>query len=413
MFASFTKIFTGNPNEASRLGPVQGIVEHGTFSIDNSQFNSTIDRVLIKGHYYSDKPAPAYLIFVPTYYLLYNLDISFEKNIALTSYLISLSVVGLLSSIMLVYFYRMLVRYHLSSWKRLFLTAGLGLGTLIFPYSLIINGHSVAAALIFISFYLMVNAVKPCGYVLAGLVGGYAASVDPVAGPLFLLAFAILVFVKTRFQMTKWYVLGAAVPILIYLFINLSISGSIMPFQFVPEYFKYPGSAISGGPGSYYPGTVSKSFLQFLDYAWATSLGKKGLFVYSPLLLFSVVGLALASFRRNKYNKEAISVFAAALLTFIFIALKTDNYGGCNFGFRLLVPIIPVIFFFTPFLFEQKEFTRVLKWLFVMAFVVSVAIALLGVIQHPWTCSPGMMPEWNLSELLGKLYQVVAFHHIS
>jgi len=295
-FALFTRTLTISPNDASRMGPVEGIVDHGTFSIDQSHFNSTMDRVFINGHYYSDKPMMSYLIFVPFYFALSKRGINFVTNHGLTYYVLTLFTLGVSVAAMLAFFFRLLKRYKLPTKTRLFYTAALGLCTLMLPYALAVNNHALTGAFLLMSYYFLVTAETPAHYAFAGLLAGLTATFEIAIGPIFLVLFTIFLFLKKRFARMAWYVAGAALPVIAYLVINYAISGSIIPFSIRPELFKYPGSAFSGGPGSAsLSGTVSRPLAATLDYAWNVLFGWRGFFTYMPVLLFSAVGLLFAA----------------------------------------------------------------------------------------------------------------------
>ncbi len=387
----FTKTYPVSSNDESRLAATQSIVEKGTFAIDNSMFNSTIDKVKIGDHFYSDKPMLSYLILVPIYHFLYYSGITMENNLGLVYFILSLLTIGLSTSIMLVYFYRFLKRYNLSPGLRLFYTTALGLGTLVFVYSLVINSHGLAAAFLFLSFYAVVNAKKPINYAFAGLLTGLTVTFEIAGGPIFLACFiGLMLWKKVGIKNIIWFCIFAAIPIIAYLGINYEISGSIIPVQVRVELFDYPGSEFAGGIGV--SGYVKwDSYTDLLKYAWGVTFGRKGLFTYSLPLFFSLAGIIFAIIRKNKYRDEAIAIGTGILLTLLFYITKTNNWGGCNFGFRFTVPLIPMLFAFTPILFKEIRSKR-LWYLFVLVFFFSLAITALGVYLHTWNCDQQMIP---------------------
>ena len=179
IFALFTHNYVASGNVGSRYATVQALVEYGTFSIDNSifmgnakwynidkndqsyylqrhygqWFNGTNDKVLIEGHYYSDKPPVLSFLTAGLYWPLYKMNISFKTHPAVTSYLLSLLTVGIMSSLMLVYFYKSLGFAKLNFKTKIILTIILAFATLIFPYSITFNNHIIAASLLYICFY--------------------------------------------------------------------------------------------------------------------------------------------------------------------------------------------------------------------------------------------------------------------
>jgi hypothetical protein len=141
-----------------------------------------------------------------------------------------------------------------------------------------------------------------------------------------------------------------------------------------------------------------------LNYAWDIAFGWRGIFAFMPVLLFSLFGLFFAAFQRNKFRHEALTVLFALAVTFLFYVMKTDNYGGCSFGFRFLVPIIPMLFAFTPHFFMQKKAGMELRFLFLIASLFSAFIALMGIIQNTWTCDLEMIPKIEPGEIITRLY---------
>jgi hypothetical protein len=402
LFALFTNVKATSPNDASRIAAIQSIVEHSTFAIEKSPYAATMDRVQTNDHLYSDKPAFSYLVGVPIYYVLHNLGYGMKDDHAISYYFIVLFTMGLSVSVMLVCFYRFLKRYKLADGQRLFLTGALGFGTLLMPYTRVLNNHANAAAIIFIGYYFLVTAKKPGHYAAAGLLGGFAATLDLAAAPAFLVFFTFLTLLKQPFSRTAIYASSAAIPIVIYLGINYTISGSIMPFSINAQLFDYPNSPFPGGAGL--SGLAKPTLEAMLRYAWDIAFGWRGIFAYMPVLLFSAFGLFFAAFQRNKFRHEALAVLFALTVTFLFYAMKTDNYGGCSFGFRFLVPIIPMLFAFTPHFFMQKQAGMELRFLFLIAVLFSVFVAFIGLIQNAWTCDLEMIPKIGSGEVVAQLY---------
>ncbi len=396
--ALFTRDQLWNPNDLSRMAGVESIVERGTFAIDNSTFVNTIDKVKSGEHYYSDKPAMSYIIAVPAYYALHRFfDLDFVKNRGLTYYWITLLTIGLGVAIMLVYFYRLLARFGLNKKTRVFYTAAMFLGTLVFTYSLIYNSHGLVAAWLVISLYLVLSAKKPKQYFFAGVASGFTAMIDLVTGNIFAVLFLILLFFKNR-RKTLLFVAGAMIPIIIAIAINVYISGSIMPFNVNPQLFDFSGSAFGKGSLS---GVVMQSWPQIPAYAFDLLLGKRGFFLFTPVLIFSFAALIMALYRK-KYRDEAIIALMGFIATFVFYITRTNNYGGCSYGLRWTVPLIPIIFYFTPVLFEKK--TRLLKLLkiaFFITLIISAIFTFVGAME-PWTCSNGLLPEFMVKSLINK-----------
>jgi hypothetical protein len=381
LIALFTKAGAFSANDMSRMGAIQSIVEQQTFSITNSSFSATVDKVIIDGKFYSDKPALSYLIGVPIYFILHKFGANFSAREDVSYYLITLFTIGFLTSIMLVYFYKLLALFKLTENEKILYVVALGFGTLILPFSLVFNNHVFGATLLLIVFYLVLHAYKTVQFILAGFFAGMAASVDLPAGSIFLIIFFILLFKKIKFK-SLFYILGACVPIFLYLMINFHISGSVIPFTLRAELWDYPGSVFGGGQT---PGLVRQPSFNILNYTLTYTIGKRGFFSYTPILFFSMAGLIIAMFK-NKYRRNAIFVGIGIICTILFYATRTIDFGGCAYGSRYTISLIPLLFLFTPVLFEQKSrFMPFLKMLFVFVLLISILFSAFGVLD-PWTC---------------------------
>jgi len=371
------------------MAAIQSTVEFKTFAIDQSTFvNRTMDKVRINDHFYSDKTALSYLIGVPIYFVLYKFGITFSEWPRLSYYLITLLTIGLSISIMLVYFFSLLERYKLETKQRFFYVASLGIGTLILPYGIVFNSHGLGAAFIFLAFYSILNAKNTMQLIFGGVLAGLAASIDLVAGNIFLILFIIFFLIRTRLFEAFLFFIGAVIPIIIQSSITWHISGSIIPFNIQPEFFNYPGSAFNPSELS---GVLTNSWSQSIRYAFDIIIGRRaGFLYYSPILYFSFIGLIIA-FAKNKYRLEGILVSTGILSTLLYLVFKTNNYGGCAYGMRFTVSLIPVLYSFTPLVFSfNNKRTTFLKFLFILALIVSVAFSLIGIID-PWSPSEGII----------------------
>lgn len=377
-----TKTNIGSANDSTRMAAIQSIVESNTFVIDNSTFPYTADKVFVNGHFYSDKPPLSFLIGVPIYFILYKLGITFSAYPRLTYYIITLLTVGLSISMMIVFFCKLLEEYDLTKRNRFLYASILFFGTLILPYSVTFNNQGLAASLLFISYYFVRRSKKKSQLILAGALAGLAAAIEMVSGTIFVLIFALLAFFKHGLRKTLVFVLIASIPTIAHMLINYSISGSIIPFSHRADFWNYPGS---GWPDGQVSGLVHQS-LGNTDWLFNLTFGDNGFFLYSPVLIFSFVALAIAIVRIKKLRNDAILVGIGIICVFLFYLLRT-NTDGCSYGFRYGVPLIPLLFSFTPLLLERNksQFIKFLKIIFLFVAVVSVLFTLIGV-TDPWVC---------------------------
>jgi hypothetical protein len=389
VFFIFAIVFTQtrvDTNDGSRMNAVQSIVEQGTFRIDNSSFLWTSDKVQIDGHWYSDKPPISYLVAVPVYFILYHSGLTFAHHVSFAYGITTLLTVGLITSIMFVYFFRFLKRYAITDRKRWLYTIALGFGTQLLPFRLIYNNHAMGAALLFLSYYLWLTVKKPAHFFWSGLLAGFTAAIDLVSGGVFAALFTVTHYRRHGFAKAAHYALGACIfPIFGWL-INYKLSGSFAYFSVQPALWQYPGTLF--GPGNL-AGVVLQPPAVALGYAGPMLIGwTHGVLTFNPLLAFGVLGILIALATKNKYRTEAAVVATGVVAVFLYYFFRTSNYGGCGWGFRYTVPLIPLVFVFIPFLLARKS--RWTPWLtaaFWPVMLASVTIAGFGMFQ-PWACHP-------------------------
>ena len=70
----------------------------------------------------------------------------------------------------------------------------------------------------------------------------------------------------------------------------------------------------------------------------------RGLFIFTPIALLALWGLA----RESRRSALARALLAAASLHFVFMSLWNEWHGGESFGPRLLTDFLPALFFFLP-----------------------------------------------------------------
>lgn len=138
----------------------------------------------------------------------------------------------------------------------------------------------------------------------------------------------------------------------------------------------------------------------------------RGLFVFTPVYLLSVVGALLVLFRWRRY--EAIYVLAAVVAGGQWLIISTFDptwWGGFSFGPRLFCPVLPLLTILTiPALEEIRARTgstgKVLRTLLALALLWSVFVQTRGSFAagpHEWNYNPNvdLHPDqvWNWSDM--------------
>ena len=122
----------------------------------------------------------------------------------------------------------------------------------------------------------------------------------------------------------------------------------------------------------------------------------RGLFVYSPVLIFSVAGMVLA-WRRGPVLLRPLML--GVLLTVLTVAKWFGWWGGHSYGPRLLADVAPVLSFFLYPLVEHSDRSRLLKSVFFTLATLAVAAHALGAFfyDEEWDRRAGV--ERNASQL--------------
>lgn len=344
ILAVFTKDdITLSGNESSRFATVQSLVENGTFSIDNSMFR-TEDRVLINGHFYSDKPPLLCIFLASIYWIMHNVfQLSFAANYHLCVFILNLAC-GAVFSVMLFYLFLFQLKNHdVSPGLKIMLSAALILCTWIFSFGVTVNNHTPAACVFFI-FFCFMNRIAANGrtrdFFWAALFSGILFNLDMPAGFFSAIACISMVFLlplQARALRMSAFLSGFFIPVLLMVFMNFKAYGSAVPAYMVPGAYEFQGNIHSSGmAGLHRPADVFEYFLNILT-------GQRGLFLYMPALLFIFPALWG---ERKKMNAETIIVLISIIVIIAFYGVFTGDYGGWSYGFRFLIPVIPVLWYY-------------------------------------------------------------------
>lgn len=400
IWALLTHSHVNSWKDISHLATVEALVHHGTWAIDDTALGRhTGDRIFLNGHFYSDKPPTLSLLASGVYAVLHrgfhlsldpwgcDPDTSPCYCFALLCpqppdwayYLLTLALVGLPSALMLALFYRSTALHSLSNTLALLLTGILGLGTLIFPYSLVFANHVPAAACLMAGLYALIrsNADGPPArrwLLVAGFATALAFTLDLGTGPflVFFLGDALL-----RHRRRAWpFLLGGLLPLALMAGLDWWALGTPLPPQMHAAGFNYPGSP--------FPATVTgtRSGSNVPDYAFRMLFGDHGLFAFSPVLLWAVFALGtLLRQREHRLWGEAVAVGLASLTTVLYFILFTDNFGGVAYGPRWFTALTPFLLFFAAQPSLYRSSTR--RLLFAALSALSIFSAWQGALD-PW-----------------------------
>ncbi|HTP10642.1 MAG TPA: hypothetical protein VMP08_20455 [Anaerolineae bacterium] len=360
LWAFLTKVDTHSWQEESRMATVQTLVEQDTFIIDHTEFNRTGDKVFVNQHFYSDKTPLLSVTAAGAYSILHNIfgltldpticvpdeDIAACRAFTPTGtrftafYWLTLIFVGGSAALLVVLFWHALLNVGASGTLATAFAIALGLASPIAPYSIVFAGHVPAALCLFAGFMLLTSAGSRWRFFWAGFLISLSANIDLTLA-IFIAAFGLWILF-TRWRSVPPYLFGALIPFAISAAINYWAAGAIMPLYFDPKAYDFIGTVLNttvGGTNGFYS-------LDFgVHYTYDMFVGQRGVFSFTPMLIFAFIGMAVA-FRRRRQRGLILTVLAGSLVFAAYLILRTDNFGGLAWGTRWFVPLVPVWWYF-------------------------------------------------------------------
>lgn len=354
-------------NESTRFAVVQAVGEQSVFHIENTAFK-TVDRVVRDGHIYSDKPLPIGWTLGMLYKIPHRIfGLNFTENYYLSVYLVNLFFSGLINILLFVWMFRMFCRIPCGNlYLKFFLALGMSSGTWLLSYSVTLNNHT-PAALGVLGLYVALDKFRRIPSVLAaaaaGLAAGMVAACDLPSGAVFAVAATAGIFllapVAARRKLTGCCIaaglaVGAGMAAL-----NFVAYGTVVPLY------------VAGESGTF--GLASHE--SFWKYVFDCLIGTRGLFSYQPFLL--LVFPAVFTLWKGSRIADRIMLAASAVLIVLYLAI-TVEYGGWAYGFRYLIPVIPVLWYWSGRWVLQEPLNRRRLLLAGGLAAVGVAAALVG-----------------------------------
>lgn len=328
-------------NVLSRLDLTYALVLHRTTRID-AYHSNTLDKALVKGHYYCDKAPGLSLAGVPVLVAItpFVPTEALRPENKVVHYILVMLLIAVPSAAAAVLLFRLMSSLTQSRPAALMLAVAYGAGTAALHYSTLFIAHQFAANLVIFALCLLYPAFKgkeaPAGsLLLAGLLLGWAViSEYPSA-----VSAAVVVgcfFVASR---QRWKV--------IWLFPGLLLSAGVLalynhvsfggPFSigYHHEVLGYYREEMGAG---LFGVTVPKP-LSFLAILFMPT---RGLFWMSPFLLFSVFGFA-AMLKGGANRTVGVLCLTIALLRILVVSGYYEPWGGFSSGSRFLTGALPFL----------------------------------------------------------------------
>jgi hypothetical protein len=391
------------------------IFEDGWTSVDKVMNPQTLQ-------FYSSKPPLFSTIVAGLYWLLQAIFGWTLKDNPFAVVRTTLVLVNLVPfAIYLALLGRLLDRFNAGAWSRFFVLTAACFATLMTPFLITLNNHTVATCCVVFAIYPVFGLLQlpwrkgialpsPAAFALSGVFAGFTVC-NELPAAAFAAALGIPLLLRAPRQTLLYFLTALLIPLAALVATNFVALGEVVPAysKFGGPWYEYEGSHWRKPP----PGLVkygidwARMHESRGEYAFNVLVGHHGLFSLSPIWLLAAGGMAWAvcSTRSNSvgrafqpqktvevglesptYEGADISVIGGMtlLVTVVVVSFyiyESDNYGGWTSGLRWLMWLTPL---------WLLTMLPVVDWLSERRWGRWLALGLLG-----WSVFSVSYPAWN------------------
>lgn len=307
--------------------------------------------------------------------------------------------------IFLILYARFLDRYAANDWAWFLSLFAAAWGMMLFAYEATLNNHTVAAASAFFALYPFLRIWddekrSAPWFAATGFFAAFCAC-NELPAALFGILIFLTLLVRFPKQTLLYFVPAAAIPCIAFLATQYLAMGQFRPVyeEFGTKSYRYEGSKWNTPLEMDWFNEHPEPYGVYLFHM---TFGHHGVFSLTPIYLFSIIGGLRLAFGRGKPKTLAwmTLILTAAMLAFYTWNPKARNYGGSAQGLRWLFWLIPFWLILLPKGVEGGQNHRSIRWLSLLALVVSVVsvgYALRMPWSHPWVLD--MMEHLKLYSL--------------
>jgi hypothetical protein len=381
-------------NDRSRWATVRSLVDEGTYAIGRRLSEkgpngrpidqgiiaeegwNTIDKVLRPDtqQFYSSKPPLLATIAAGEYWLLKHI---FGWSIVGDCWQVVCTILLTFNWLPMVLYLVLLAplveRYGLTDWGRLYVFTAGCFATLLTPFLITLNNHTVATCSALFAVYPLLSIWyeeqrHAVTFFLTGFFTGFTAANELPAATMLAAIFCLLAY-RFPLRALLFFGPGAVVAIAAFLWTNYLAVGQFSPAysEFGTVWYEYEGSAWTIRPGEVKHGIDWAYQTEgSLTYAFHVLFGHHGWFSLSPIYLLALAGvgntllwgkrkqaaLAPKSAQNSRdYSLANLKMLAALLVIvsgaafgfYIFgVNERNRNYGGWTGGLRWLMWLTPL-----------------------------------------------------------------------
>lgn len=383
-------------NDRSRWCTVWSLVERGTFRIDEIRQRpgwDTIDLIRMDDHFYSTKPPLLTCVVAALTWCVQRVSgWSLTDQTQLVSFVVLLLINLVPFVISLMAWIAILDRVTAQPWTRLFALTVAAFGTLLTPFLVTLNNHTVAAASATLALYALViilqtDTVKATRwpYVLCGFATAWTAANELPAASFGVFIFAMVYWCSPR-KAFVYFLPAAMIPVLALTATNIIATGSWKPIY--ADYGTDKYRFVVDGIPSYWmnPQGIDKNKDDPWTYLFHCIIGHHGLFSLTPIALCAVAGWLMSFRMRDRILKPLLWLGAAtSLIVIAFYMTRTSNYnyGGVSCGLRWALWLTPLWLLAMIPLLDLGSQSRLLRIIAILLFMVSTYSAW-EPIDNPW-----------------------------
>jgi hypothetical protein len=366
-----------NDTTSAALLPFSVVIHHSIYLDDFVPYykakNSTDSMYLYffsrsKDHYLSSYPIALPLAISPLYYpfvKLFRLENAPISKIVMFAYPLSKLFASVIAALSVCFMYIVLVMLFGDSWFILLLSFAYAFGTTIWSQaSQLLFQHGFGCLMILAASAFFLGSKEKRRYLLFSGICVALAVAERYNNVFFA---AMITFII----LGKYYKRPSA---LVAFFTGPIIIGSLLLWY----NFYYFHSIIGNYPNPGMKGNVLSAFAGLLISP------SRGLFVYSPFLIASIVGIFIF-FKDKKFHNRGflLGTTAVIIINFVFLCRWGMWWGGWSYGPRLLTEIVPLLIMFIPFTRTVLKRVMAYKVLFSVSLVMSIIIHGIGVFCYP------------------------------
>ncbi|KAA0133678.1 hypothetical protein FYZ48_22950 [Gimesia chilikensis] len=381
-------------NDRSRWCTVWSLVEEGTYQIDTINDRSgwsSIDKVRHQDHFYSSKPPLFPTMVAGLYWLIKTVTgLNLNQNLYDVAHLILIIVNLIPMLIALALICRMVEKYAQTDFTRFFVVIASCFATLLTPFLLTLNNHSIAASCAVFTLYPLMRIIldgdqKKRYFALAGFFAMFTCCNELPAALFGLVTFGLLFKANPRLTLLVFSP-AALIPLIGFFVTNFAATGGWKPFYmyYGTEKYLYEHKGIP----SYWnnPQGLDQNLDSPLVYFFHCTLGHHGIFSLSPiylLTLFSWVRIRQAA--QHSLRPLLWISLGLTVIVFGFYMTRTGNYnyGGNSAALRWMLWLTPFWLISMIPLLDQLANRRWLQCVGVLCLLLSVFSAH-HPLHNPW-----------------------------